>query len=167
MQRQKGENGSDKPRKMGKVVARFVSTPETRLYTGRGRDISVPPQIEKLVSSMSSDDQEGFRRGFERVKSANPYHVVDMLVAEYLQKSVEGLPQSSLDVPVHNCKTRLLISDETISALTGAGIMTVGDFVARTPEQLKDAGLAPEAIRETRETLLGWGIRTVDNPPRK
>ena len=51
-------------------------------------------------------------------------------------------------------------------ALADAGIITVWDFISRTMDEIVEGlGVPKAAADEARTRLLGYGIRTVDNPP--
>ena len=56
-------------------------------------------------------------------------------------------------------------SKKVKKSLDSAGIVTIGDFIMKTKEELREKGLSKKATKEVTEVLLERGIRTIDNPP--
>ncbi|MCI0503787.1 hypothetical protein L0Y65_03685 [Candidatus Micrarchaeota archaeon] len=57
------------------------------------------------------------------------------------------------------------ISGAAGEALAKAGIITVGDFLAMPEAEQAGGGVLESAVKETELRLLGYGIRTIENPP--
>ncbi|MBD3210350.1 hypothetical protein GF318_03130 [Candidatus Micrarchaeota archaeon] len=93
------------------------------------------------------------------VKARGP--AVASIRGRFLQMKAEELPEHVRNISL----SEFALTPGSEAVLETSGISTVGDFIEKSQEVLILCGLGKKEILEIKRKLLGYGIRTRDNPP--
>lgn len=129
---------------------------ERRVLTGMARRLGVD-RLEEI------DPEPGKKTTYQKMVCSLEDLEEKAKKSPHYWKRAEGLPSHIKTMRLGS----FMLSGETLRALEQAGIMFVEDFVMKSESTLLEIHeLKKDVIEETRNLLYGYGIRTVDNPPK-
>ncbi|MFH0884767.1 MAG: hypothetical protein V1861_03585 [Candidatus Micrarchaeota archaeon] len=141
---------------------------ERKLWIKMARMLG-PDKLAELENGLKGDkysDGAIEKYAAEMVRGSRICRTTGILV-EHLRLSAERLPKGVLERKLTGAEGGILpvLPKKTVKSLAALQVVTIGDFVLKTRQELEGLGMSRKDIDRISNGLFYYGIRTVDNPP--